>query len=199
MSRRIVVATNNPKKLVELRRVAQTAGLDVAFLGLSEFPSYPQPEETEKTFEGNALLKAQAAAQHTGVEAIADDSGITVDELNDMPGVRSARWAGPACDDDANLQLLLAQLDGVPQDRRTGRFVCALAHVTPGGKRRVFRGEMTGHIATAPRGDNGFGYDPVFVPDGHTITTAEMSPSDKDAISHRGHAVRAFVDWLKEG
>ncbi len=199
MTRQIVVATNNPKKLVELRRVVGAAGLDVEFLGLSEFPSYPQPDETEKTFEGNAILKAQAAARHTGVEAIADDSGINVEELNDMPGVRSARWAGPACDDTANNELLLAQLDGVPEERRSARFVCALAHVTPGGKRRVFRGEMPGRVTTEPRGDNGFGYDPVFVPEAHDVTTAEMSAGDKDAISHRGQAVHAFVEWLKEG
>lgn len=199
MTRQIVVATNNPKKLVELRRVVEAAELDVQVLGLSDFPSYPEPEETEKTFEGNAILKAQAAARNTGVEAIADDSGINVEELNDMPGVRSARWAGPACDDTANNELLLAQLDGVRAGRRGARFVCALAHVTPGGKRRVFRGEMPGRITTAPRGDNGFGYDPVFVPEDHDVTTAEMSAGDKDAISHRGQAVRAFVDWLREG
>lgn len=199
MTRRIVVATNNPKKLTELRRVVEAAELDVQILGLSDFPSYPEPEETEKSFEGNALLKAQAAARSTGVEAIADDSGITIEELNDMPGVRSARWAGPACDDAANLELVIAQLDGVPTQRRGGQFVCALAHVTPGGKRRVFRGEMPGHVATAPRGTNGFGYDPIFIPEGHDVTTAEMSPAEKDAISHRGQAVRAFVDWLKEG
>lgn len=199
MTRRIVVATNNPKKLVELRRVVGAAGLDVEILGLSDFPPYPEPEETEKTFEGNAIIKAQAAARHTGVEAIADDSGISVEELNDMPGVRSARWAGPACDDTANCELLVAQLDGVPAARRGAKFVCALAHATPGGKRRVFRGELAGHVTTAPRGDNGFGYDPIFSPDGHDVTTAEMSAEDKDAISHRGQAVRAFVDWLKEG
>lgn len=199
MSRRIVLATRNPKKLVELRRVVEGAGLNVEILGLEDFPPQPEPVETEKTFEGNAFIKAQAAATHTGLESIADDSGIAVDELNGMPGVRSARWAGPACDDVANFELLLAQLDGVPADRRGTQFVCALAHVTPGGKRRVFRGEMTGHVTTAPRGQNGFGYDPVFVPDGHDRTTAEMTAEEKDAISHRGNAVRAFVDWLKEG
>ncbi|MEO7587998.1 MAG: RdgB/HAM1 family non-canonical purine NTP pyrophosphatase [Arachnia sp.] len=199
MTRRIVLATRNPKKLVELRRVVQAAGVDVEILGLGDFPPQPEPAETEKTFEGNAFIKATAAATHTGLEAIADDSGVAVDELNGMPGVRSARWAGPACDDDANLELLVAQLDGVPADRRGAQFICALAHVTPGGKRRVFRGEMPGHIATGPRGANGFGYDPVFVPDGHDQTTAEMAAEDKDAISHRGQAVRAFVEWLKEG
>ncbi len=199
MTRRIVLATNNPKKLVELRRVVEADGLDVDVLSLSDFSSYPEPEETDRTFEGNAILKAQTAARHTGVEAVADDSGISVEELGGMPGVRSARWAGPACDDAANNSLLLAQLDGVADERRGARFVCALAHVTPGGSRRVFRGEMPGRIATAPRGHNGFGYDPVFIPEGHDVTTAQMSGGDKDAISHRGQAVRAFVEWLKEG
>ncbi len=198
MTRQIVVATNNRKKLVELRRVAEAAGMDVDFLSLSDFPPYPEPEETERTFEGNAVLKAQAAARHTGVEAIADDSGITVEELNGMPGVRSARWAGPACDDEANNQLLLAQLDGVPEDRRAATFVCALAHVGQDGSLRVFRGEMPGRMAGEARGDSGFGYDPIFVPDQHDVTTAEMSAEDKDAISHRGQAVRAFIESLKE-
>lgn len=199
MSRRIVVATNNPKKLAELRRVVGAAGLQVEFLGLSDFPAHPEPEETEKTFEGNAILKAQVAARHTGLEAIADDSGIVVEELNGMPGVRSARWAGPQCDDTDNLELLLAQLDGVPAARREASFVCALAHVTPGGKRRVFRGEMPGSVATVRQGEHGFGYDPIFLPEGMDVTTAQMSNTDKDAISHRGHAVRAFVEWLREG
>ena len=199
MSRRIVVATNNTPKLAELRRVVDAAGLDVEFLGLSDFPAYPEPEETEKTFEGNALLKAGAAARHTGLEAIADDSGIAVDELNEMPGVRSARWAGPQCDDTENLELLLAQLDGVPVDRRGARFVCALAHVAPGGESHVFHGEMPGRIATARQGENGFGYDPIFLPDGLDVSTAELSAEAKDTISHRGRAVRAFLDWLREG
>lgn len=196
---RVVLATNNAKKLVELRRVVAAAGLDVQVLGLADFPSYPDPDETERTFEGNAFLKAEAAVAATGVAAIADDSGLEVDELGGMPGVRSARWAGPECDDRANLELLLRQLDGVPEDRRTARFVCALAYVAPDGERHVWRGEMPGRIATAEAGTNGFGYDPVFVADGHAQTTAELTPSAKDAISHRGHAVRAFVDWLEEG
>src|SRR5690606_14194766 len=126
-------------------------------LGLADFPSYPDPDETERTFEGNAFLKAEAAVAATGVAAIADDSGLEVDELGGMPGVRSARWAGPECDDRANLELLLRQLDGVPEDRRTARFVCALAYVAPDGERHVWRGEMPGRIATAEAGTNGFG------------------------------------------
>lgn len=195
---RVVLATNNAKKLVELRRVVAEAGLDLQVLGLSDFPPYPDPVETERTFEGNAFLKAEAAMRATGVAAVADDSGIEVDELNDMPGVRSARWAGPQHDDSDNLNLLLAQLDGVPADRRGARFVCALAYVAPDGERHLWRGVMPGRVAESPQGTNGFGYDPVFVADGHDVTNGQLSPAAKDAISHRGQAVRAFVGWLGE-
>jgi len=195
---RIVLATNNPKKLGELRRIIEAEELGVEVLGLGDLPSYPEPEETERTFEGNAFLKAGAAARETGLVAVADDSGLEVDELNSMPGVRSARWAGPACDDEDNNALLLAQLDGVPAERRTGRFVCALALVTPDGERRVWHGLMPGRVAEAPAGENGFGYDPLFIPAGMEVTSAELTSAEKDSISHRGIAVRAFVDWLGE-
>ena len=195
---RVVLATNNPKKLAELRRIVEAAGLSVEVLGLTDFPGYPEPEETERTFEGNAFLKASAAARETGLTAIADDSGLEVDELNAMPGVRSARWSGPACDDDENNALLLAQLDGVPRERRRARFVCALAMVAPDGERRVWHGYMPGHITdAAPAGENGFGYDPLFVPLGLDVTSAELSAQEKDSISHRGAAVREFVDYLR--
>ncbi|HMR48970.1 MAG TPA: RdgB/HAM1 family non-canonical purine NTP pyrophosphatase [Arachnia sp.] len=195
---RIVLATGNAKKLVELRRVLAAEGVDVEVLGLGDFPAYPEPAETERTFEGNALIKATEAARRTGLIAVADDSGIEVDELNRMPGVRSARWAGPQCDDAANNALLLAQLDGVPAERRTGRFVCALAVVAPDGEIRVWHGAMEGRVAEAPAGQGGFGYDPLFVPDGETRSSAELTAEEKDAISHRGKAVRAFVAFLKE-
>ena len=193
---RMVLATNNPKKLAELRRVVDSAGLDCEILGLADFPENPEPEETERTFEGNAFIKARAAAKHTGIAAIADDSGLEVDELNGMPGVRSSRWSGPRGDDDENNELLLAQLDGVPVERRSARFHCALALVTPDGHEVTWNGIMEGRIAEAPAGDNGFGYDPLFIPEGETRTSGEMSPEEKDAISHRGKAVRAFVAWL---
>ncbi|MFT3887302.1 MAG: RdgB/HAM1 family non-canonical purine NTP pyrophosphatase [Arachnia sp.] len=193
---RIVLATNNPKKLAELRRMLDAAGVGVEVLGLCDLARYPEPEETERTFEGNAFLKATAAARETGLVAVADDSGLEVDELNGMPGVRSARWAGPACDDEDNNALLLAQLDGVPAERRTARFVCALAMVTPDGERRVWHGRMPGRIAEAPAGENGFGYDPLFVPAGLEATAGELTPAEKDSISHRGIAVGAFVDYL---
>ncbi|WP_338572726.1 RdgB/HAM1 family non-canonical purine NTP pyrophosphatase [Arachnia propionica] len=195
---KVVLATNNPKKLVELRRVIRDAGLAVEVLGLGDFDAYPEPAETERTFEGNAFIKAEAAARYTGLPALADDSGLEVDELNFMPGVRSARWAGPECNDAANNALLLAQLAGVPAERRGARFVCALALVLPGGGRQLWREEMPGRIAEEERGDGGFGYDPLFLPDGRACTSAELTAAQKDAISHRGKAVRAFVAWLKE-
>lgn len=193
---RIVLATNNPKKLAELRRVVEAAGVEVEILGLGDLPSYPEPNETERSFEGNALIKARAAARETGVAAVADDSGLEVDELRGMPGVRSSRWAGPMCDDEENNELLLAQLDGVATDRRRARFHCALAMVTPEGEELVWNGVMEGRIAEAPAGDNGFGYDPLFIPEGEERTSGQMSPDEKDAISHRGKAVRSFVEWL---
>ena len=195
---RIVLATGNAKKLAELRRVLAAESLDVEVLGLGDFPAYPEPAETERTFEGYALIKATEAARRTGLVAVADDSGIQVDELNGMPGVRSARWASPACDDAANNALLLAQLDGVPAERRTGRFVCALAIVAPDGESHLWHGTMEGRVAESPAGEGGFGYDPLFVPDGETRSSAELTAEEKDAISHRGKAVRAFVAFLKE-
>ncbi|HJE51378.1 MAG TPA: RdgB/HAM1 family non-canonical purine NTP pyrophosphatase [Tessaracoccus flavescens] len=198
MPEQVVLATNNPKKLAELRRILNSAGLPVEVLGLRDVATYPEPEETERTFEGNAFLKATAACRATGLVAVADDSGLEVEELNDMPGVRSARWAGPACDDEDNNQLLLAQLDGVPAERRKARFVCALAMVTPEGDRKVWHGRMPGRIAETCEGEGGFGYDPIFVPAGLPVTSAELTAEEKDSISHRGIAVRAFVAFLKE-
>lgn len=194
----VVLATHNAKKLVELRRVVEASELEIRVHGLADFEAYPDPDETERTFEGNALLKAHAAARHTGLPALADDSGLEVEELGGMPGVRSARWAGPACDDEANLELLLAQLHGVPERRRDARFVCALALVMPEAAPVVWRGEMPGRIATERAGSNGFGYDPIFIAAGHEVTTAQLDPADKDAISHRGRALAQFADWLKE-
>ncbi|MBB1509354.1 MULTISPECIES: RdgB/HAM1 family non-canonical purine NTP pyrophosphatase [unclassified Tessaracoccus] len=195
---KLVLATNNPKKLRELRRILEGASLDIEVFGLGDFERYPEPEEAERTFEGNAFLKAEAAMRATGLLAVADDSGLEVDELNGMPGVRSARWAGPACDDEDNNALLLAQLDGLPDERRSARFVCALAMVAPDGERRVWHGRMPGRINDRPAGENGFGYDPLFVPAGMTVTSSELTAEEKDSISHRGIAVRAFVDYLKE-
>ncbi|HEX2315733.1 MAG TPA: RdgB/HAM1 family non-canonical purine NTP pyrophosphatase [Thermomonospora sp.] len=196
---RIVLATRNQGKIAELRRIL--GGIDVA--GLAEFPGAPEVPETESTFAGNALLKARAIAAHTGLPAVADDSGLCVDALNGMPGVLSARWSGRLGDatgdkDRANLDLVLDQIADVAPALRRAHFACAAALALPTGEERVVEGRMSGHLVDAPRGSGGFGYDPIFVPDGETRTTAEMSPEDKDAISHRGKAFRALAEVLPE-
>jgi len=195
---RVVLATNNAKKLAELRRIVASVAPTVEVLGLADVPPYPEPVETELTFEGNALLKARACVAATGLPALADDSGLAVDVLNGMPGVRSARWSGPEATDADNNALLLRQLEDVPAERRGATFVCAMALVLPDGTVQVRRGEMPGRLIGELRGHNGFGYDAMFVPTGHTLTTGELSPAEKDAISHRGKAVRAIVTALIE-
>jgi XTP/dITP diphosphohydrolase len=193
----LVLASRNGGKLEELRRIL---GADYTLIGLPE--SAPEVAETGATFEENALLKAHAAVAETGLPAVADDSGLTVDALNGMPGVLSARWSGlPAQDptrDVANLQLVLAQLRETPPERRGAGFVCAAAVAFTDGRSYVVLGEMRGRLIEAPRGAGGFGYDPIFVPDGGSRTTAELEPAEKDAISHRGRAFRALVAKLPE-
>lgn len=205
MAYEVVLATNNAKKLAELRRILaehpDAAALGITVHGLADFPAYPEPAETERTFEGNALIKARAAVAHTGLPALADDSGLCVDELNGMPGVRSARWSGPEATDESNNELLLRQLTDVPEERRTARFVSAVALVLPDGREFVRHGEMPGRLLTELRGDNGFGYDPMFVADatvarGEQLSNGELDAGAKDAISHRGLAVRAIVEVL---
>lgn len=198
MTARVVLATNNARKLVELRHVFSDAGLDVVVLGLADLPPYPEPAETERTFEGNALLKARACVEATGLPALADDSGIEVDVLNGCPGVRSARWAGPECDDAANNELLLRQISDVPAGERDARFVCAMALALPDGGEKVVRRDWEGQVVLVPAGDNGFGYDPIFVPEGLAVTSAQLAPDAKNAISHRGQAVRAIVPVLAQ-
>ena len=188
----LVLATLNQGKLVELRRIlAPYPG--IALLGLDEAPAYEPGPETGATFEENALAKAREAVQATGLPAVADDSGLAVDALNGMPGVLSARWAGRHGDDRANLELLLGQLQDVPDERRGAAFVCAAAYALPDGREGVVCGELRGVLTREARGTNGFGYDPLLVPDGGTRTTAELSAQDKDAISHRGQAFRALA------
>ena len=198
MSVRVLVATRNPKKLVELQRILDEAlGTgEVILLHLGDVPPYDEVPETGLTFADNALLKAREGAVHTGLPTVADDSGISVDALNGMPGVFSARWAGGHGDDAANLNLVLAQISDVDDAHRGARFVCAAALVLPDGREFTVSGEMLGHLARAPRGTNGFGYDPIFVPEGLTITSAEMEPADKDTISHRGKAFRALAPLI---
>jgi XTP/dITP diphosphohydrolase len=195
---RLVLATRNAHKVVELRRILDEAGLDVDLVGLDTLPPVPEVAETGLTFEENALLKAVAVAGTTGLPAVADDSGICVDALAGMPGVFSARWAGRHGDDPANLELLLAQVADVPDDRRGAHFACAAALSVPGGAQRVVEGRVVGSLARAARGSGGFGYDPIFVPEGETRTMAELAPAEKDAISHRGRAFRALVPALRE-
>lgn len=194
----IVVATHNAKKATELHRVLAASGVDAEVKGLDDFPPYPEPAETEKTFEGNALIKAKAAVAATGCIAVADDSGLEVDLLNRMPGVRSARWSGPEATDASNLKLLLAQLHDTRDEDRTARFVCAMAMVAPDGTQHLVRGVMNGRLVLTPRGKNGFGYDPIFIADGYAKTNGELLPEVKDAISHRGQAVRKIVPLLKK-
>jgi len=190
---RWVLATRNPHKVVELRRILAEAGARIELVGLDAYPDLPEVAETGLTFAENALLKAHAVAKGTGLPSVADDSGICVDALNGMPGVFSARWAGRHGADRANLDLLLAQLSDVPAERRGGAFVCAAAIAGPSGAEKVEEGRLPGTVLDAPRGTNGFGYDPIFVPEGYTRTTAELSGEEKDAISHRGCAFRAIA------
>jgi XTP/dITP diphosphohydrolase len=196
IAHRVVLATRNAQKLAELRRIVAPEAPDVQVLGLADVAAYPEPAETERTFEGNALLKARACVAATGLPALADDSGLAVDVLNQMPGVRSARWAGPGASDQENNALLLRQLADVPADERTARFVCAMALALPDGSEHVCIGDMRGRIAVSPAGHNGFGYDPLFVADGYAMTNGELEPSVKDAISHRGRALRAILPVL---
>jgi len=198
VSSRLLLATRNAGKLAELQRLLGTAVPGVQVVGLRDVPEYPEAPETGTTFEENALLKAREAVRYTGLPAVADDSGITVDALNGMPGVLSARWSGRHGDDPANTALLLGQIADVPDERRGAAFVCAAALVTPGGAEHVLRREWRGSVVREPRGSNGFGYDPVFVPDGLGVTSAELAPEEKDARSHRGQAFAALVPVLAE-
>src|SRR4051794_29023198 len=176
MSSRLLLATRNAGKLAELRRLLETAVPGIEVVGLRDVPHYPEAPETGATFEENALLKAREAVRYTGLPAVADDSGLTVDALNRMPGVLSARWSGWHGDDDANTALLLGQVADVPDERRGAAFVCAAALVTPGGAERVIEREWRGRLIREKRGANGFGYDPVFLPEELELTAAELAP-----------------------
>ena len=198
MSTRLLLATRNAGKLAELQRLLQSAVPGIEVVGLRDVEEYPEAPETGATFEENALLKAREAVKYTGLPAVADDSGLAVDALNGMPGVLSARWSGRHGDDDANTALLLGQLADVPDERRGGAFVCAAALVTPDGTEHVLERQWRGRVVRDKRGSNGFGYDPVFVPDGLELTSAELAPEEKDARSHRGQAFAALVPVLAE-
>ncbi len=189
---RILLATRNKKKLEELQRILVPLS-KVELVGLDDVPTYPEAPETGLTFAENALLKAREGVKYTGLPTVADDSGIAVDALNGMPGVFSARWSGRHGDDKTNLDLVLAQVSDVEDAHRGAQFVCAAALVLPEGKEHLVHGSMPGVLLRAPRGEGGFGYDPIFLAEGQSRSNAELSPSEKDAISHRGKAFRALA------
>lgn len=192
---RIVLATRNEHKVAELRNILQPLLADLDVIGAREF-DLPEPVEDEVTFAGNALIKARQITRETGLIAIADDSGICVDAMGGAPGVFSARWSGKHGDDDANLQLLLHQMGDVPDRYRGAEFRCAAALVTPDGVELVEEGVMRGTLMREKQGANGFGYDPIFMPEGLSVSSAEISPAEKDAISHRGKAFRALAPHI---
>ncbi len=203
--RRLLLATRNAHKLEELKRIVAPR-MAVQVLGLDEVPPFDEVPESGASFADNALIKAREAVAATGLISVADDSGLAVDALNGMPGVLSARWSGPAAvgpdgaklpgADEANLRLLLAQVSDTPDERLGAAFHCAVALVTPGGAEIVREGVMPGRLVRQPRGSNGFGYDPIFVPDGYQLTSAELESAEKDRISHRGRALQELLPDL---
>ncbi|MEV3872564.1 RdgB/HAM1 family non-canonical purine NTP pyrophosphatase [Streptomyces sp. NPDC049906] len=195
---RLILATRNPGKLTELREILAAADLAHELVGADAYPEVPDVKETGVTFAENALLKAHALARATGLPAVADDSGLSVDVLGGAPGIFSARWAGRHGDDRANLELLLAQLSDIDAPHRAAHFTCAAALALPDGTERVVEGRLEGTLRHLPAGTGGFGYDPVFQPEGDTRTTAELTAAEKNAISHRGKAFRALVPVLRE-
>lgn len=192
---RVVLATMNAGKLAE---VAAIVGQAADVVGIGALAGIELPPEDGLTYEENALAKGRAVARAAGVPALADDSGLEVDALGGAPGVRSSRYAGPACDPAANNEKLLRELDGAPASERGARFVCVAALVTADGREWFTRGEIEGRIAGAPRGTGGFGYDPLFVPTGYERTFAEMTPVEKNEISHRTRAFREINKYLQE-
>ncbi len=193
---KVVIATNNKHKVEEIETALDFEGWE--FLTLADCEPYPEPVEDADTFEGNALIKARAAHEATGLASLADDSGLAVDALDGAPGVYSARYCGVHGDDDANNAKLLAELEGVSDEKRTARFVCALAFVDEDGAETTAFGTIEGRIAHGLSGEGGFGYDPLFLPDefGGAKTLAEVSQEEKNAISHRGNALRALKKKL---
>lgn len=190
----IVLATRNKGKIRELARIFAHELPEVELLGTDNFPDLADVDETEDSFEGNALLKAVAVSRFTKLPAIADDSGLAVDHLKGAPGIYSARYSGVHGDDEANLQKVLREMEGIAN--RRAQFVCAAAFVAPNGYQKVIRAEMVGELISQPRGANGFGYDPIFVPEGFAQTTGEMAPDLKDSISHRGKAMRELAQII---
>jgi XTP/dITP diphosphohydrolase len=197
---RVFLASRNAKKIAEMERILGAVLPGLTVLGLDDVAAYDEPVEDQPDFAGNALVKARAGLAATGLPSLADDSGLCVDALNGMPGVLSARWSGPPKDDHRNNTLLLAQLDDVPEERRAAEFRCAVALVLPGGAEHVVEGAMRGRVIRDLRGEGGFGYDVLFVPDDQDgdRTSAQMSSEEKDAISHRGRSLRAIAPVVVE-
>ncbi len=194
MSKKLLLATRNQGKIVEFRRILDAlAPGEIELVGLDQFPDLHDVDETGTTFQENALLKAREMSEATGLPAIADDSGLCVDALNGDPGIFSARWAGKHGDDKANLEKVLAQLKDVPDSQRSAYFICVAALYLPNGDNHCEEGRFHGWILHHPVGENGFGYDPIFRPDGLSISSAQMSADEKDAMSHRGKALRAIA------
>ena len=194
----LVLATRNAHKVTELHAILSAAGLDVDLVGADAYPHVPDVKETGVTFAENALLKARVLAEATGLPAVADDSGLCVDVLGGAPGIFSARWAGTHGDDAANLRLLLAQLSDIDAPHRAAHFACAAALALPDGTTRVVEGRLHGTLRHTPAGTGGFGYDPILQPDGDTRTCAELTPAEKNAISHRGLAFRELTPAIRE-
>jgi XTP/dITP diphosphohydrolase len=194
MSHKLVLATRNQGKITEFRRILEElAPGQIELIGVDKFPDLVDVEETGTSFEENSLLKARYTSHATGLPAIADDSGLCVDALNGDPGIFSARWAGVHGNDQANLEKVLDQLKGVPDEKRTAHFKCVASLVLPDGREQVAEGRFEGHILHAPVGENGFGYDPIFQPLGLSISSAQMSAQEKDLVSHRGKSLRAIA------
>ena len=193
----IVLATRNKKKVEEIKKIFNEAGITLQILTLEDFPECQEVLEDGDTFEANAVKKAEHIFKCTGVTAVADDSGLEVDALNGAPGIFSARYAGESADDQANLEKLLKKMENVPYAKRDARFVCCIA-MASGGEVKTFLGYVKGRIGTEPKGGKGFGYDPVFYPEGYDRTFAEMKSAEKNALSHRGQALKELQKHLKE-
>jgi XTP/dITP diphosphohydrolase len=194
---RVVVASRNRAKAAEIARILADAGLGLEVVSLADFPHVMLPAETDASFAANAAAKARQAADATGLPAIADDSGLEVDALSGEPGVRSARYAGEGASDEERYRKVLALLARVPDEQRGARFRCAAAYAEPGGEVMLAEGTCPGRIAREPAGSGGFGYDPIFIPEGYQITMAQLTPAQKHAISHRGRAFRLLAKLLR--
>jgi XTP/dITP diphosphohydrolase len=194
MSQKLVLATRNSGKIIEFRRILEEiAPGAVELISVDQFPDLVDVEETGSTFEENSLLKARYTSKATGLPAIADDSGLCIDALGGAPGIFSARWAGKHGDDQANLEKVLEQLKDVPEEKRGAHFLCVASLVLPDGREHVSEGRFDGSILRSALGTNGFGYDPIFQPNGLAISSAQMSAEEKDLVSHRGKSLRSIA------